>query len=262
MERSPIAAGAFYPADKQKLERQLNFLSKGLPEQKKTRCVVAPHAGYVYSGKTAAYSFNALKKNATFVVLGPNHSGLGEEISVSDAGSWITPLGKVEVDKTLREKLLSSLGIEADDLAHIQEHSLEVQLPFLQHFFTKLKVLPITLGTHSLEKLALLGNALAELGENFSIVASGDFTHHETLDSAKKKDLAAIEKIKALDLKAFHSMVLERNLSICGLAPITAAMEFCKKMGLKEAKLFKYDTSATATGETESVVGYASIGFY
>jgi len=260
--RMPAVAGVFYPEEEEKLSQQIEGFFKGIPKQKKTRCVVAPHAGYDYSGKTAAYSFNALQESKTFVILGPSHTGLGAEISVSDADSWKTPLGEVGVDVSLREKLLKKLGIEADDLAHIQEHSIEVQLPFLQRRFKSFKILPITIMEHRLPELLKLGNALAGLGKDFSVIASGDFTHHEPLEFAKKKDLAAIKRIEALDIEGFYSEVVEKRLSICGFVPITALMQYCKLLGYKKGKLLKYDTSATETKDEASVVGYASIGFY
>jgi len=260
--RQAIAAGHFYPGKKEALERKLNEFFKGLPNEKKSPCIIAPHAGYDYSGKTAAYSFNALQESKAFVVLSPNHSGLGPAISISDARFWETPLGRIEVDKRLRERLLEGLGIEADGLAHSGEHSVEVELPFLQTLFKEFKIVPITLMENRLEKLLALGNMLASLGKDFSVVASGDFTHFESFESAKEKDFKAIEKIKGLDVEGFHRLVTENNLSICGLAPITAAMQYCRKKGMKEAKLLHYDTSATETGDKSSVVGYAAIGVY
>ena len=260
--REAVAAGSFYPGKKAELERQLRALFSKAPESEKSNCVVAPHAGYEYSGRVSACSFKALEKNPTFILLGPNHTGLGEGISVSGSDYWETPLGKLAVDKALRESLLASLGIEADDVAHYQEHSLEVELPFIQALFGKPKILPITIMQHDFSGLERLGNAIASLKGKFSVVASGDFTHHEPLESARKKDMQAIEAIKGLDAKGFHSMVLSRRLSICGLSPVTAAMCCCRALGKKAGKLLLYDTSAASTGDSSSVVGYASIAFY
>ena len=259
--RTESVAGAFYPGNKSVLLKQLQGLFKSLPKESKSNCVIAPHAGYIYSGKTAAYSFNALKESKCFVILSPNHSGLGSAISASDADEWQTPLGKIEVDSSLRKKLLSGLGIEADDLAHIQEHSIEVQLPFLQFLFKRFKILPITIMSQDLNELTQIGNALAELKEDFSIIASSDFSHFIPAETAKQRDMQAIEKIKQLDVEGFHKMVVQRNLSICGHAPITALMQHCRQKGFKQGKLLKYDSSASTTGDETNVVGYAAIKF-
>ena len=196
------------------------------------------------------------------MILSPSHTGLGSEVSVSDATEWKTPLGNVPVDTILREKLLAKLGIEADDLAHVGEHSIELQIPFLQKMFKGFKILPITIVEQRFEELEKVGNALAELEGGFSIIVSGDFTHHETLETATKKDHEAIKKIEELDAKGFHQKVVSERLSICGLSPITVLIQYCKKAEFEKGKLLHYDTSATETGDKESVVGYASIGFY
>lgn len=260
--RQASVAGAFYPGQKEALCKQIEGFFAGLSKEEKSNCVVAPHAGYVYSGKTAAYSFNALQESKTFVILSPNHRGLGPAISVSDADAWQTPLGNVPVDTNLREKLIEKLGIETDDLAHVQEHSIEVQLPFLLFLFKRFSILPITLMEHRLPELAKLAKGLAELKGNFSLIASSDFSHFVQLQTAKEKDIAAIEKINKLDVEGFHKMVLEQRLSICGFAAIVAAMQYCKILGFKKGKLLHYNTSATASGDEASVVGYAAIGFY
>ena len=261
--REAAVAGSFYPGEREKLLAQLRGFFKGLAKDAGSSCVVAPHAGYIYSGKTAAYSFNAWGTADTFVILSPNHTGLGEIISVSDADCWETPLGKIAVDASLRETLLKKLGISADDLAHIQEHSIEVQLPFIQFLFPDAKILPITLMCHDLPTLEKLGNALYEIcrGKSIGIIASSDFSHFIPEKSAKEIDARAIKLIEKLDLGGFHSLVTGRGLSICGFAAIIAAMAFCRKAGIKQGKLLKYDTSATATGDRGNVVGYAAIKF-
>lgn len=259
--RTESVAGSFYPGKREALLKQLSGFFKGLPKEKKARCVIAPHAGYVYSGPTAAYSFNALQEAGSFVVLGPNHTGMGEVISVSGADEWETPLGRVQVDRKAREQLLKRLGIEADDVAHVQEHSIEVQIPFLQYLFKDFKILPITIMSQELDELIELGNRLAEL-KDIGVIASSDFTHFEPLETAREKDAEAIEKIRKLDVNGFHRIVREKNLSICGHSPITALMQYCKQKGLKEGKLLKYDSSATASKDKMNVVGYAAISFY
>ena len=263
MKRQAEFAGTFYPKNREQLESALKKLFEGIPKSKKSQCVVAPHAGYPYSGKTAAVSFQALEKAKSFVVLGTGHTGLGSEISVSSANSWETPLGEMKVDSELRNSLLKVLGIQADELAHIGEHSCEVQIPFIQYLFPNAEILPIVVGTHKIDRLEALGNALAEAhkGKTVSVVASGDFSHFIPEEKAREKDLEAIGLIKKMDISGFHSLVTGKQLSICGLAPITAAMFFAKKLGLKKGRLLKYDTSASTTGDSDNVVGYAAIEF-
>ena len=259
--REAAAAGRFYPSNKEELAQQINGFLKQGKTQEKANCVIAPHAGYEYSGKTAGYAFNALKESKCFVILGPNHTGLGNEISISGSDFWETPLGKIQVNNELRKKLLTKLGIEADDLAHIDEHSIEVQLPFLQSLFQNFTILPITIMEHRLYELEKLGKALANIGQEFSLIISSDFTHQEPLETVKEKDMKAIELVEKLNGAGFHKMVLEKRLSICGFAPITAGISYCKEKGMSKGTLLKYDTSATASGNKESVVGYAAIKF-
>lgn len=263
--REPTVAGQFYPKDKTELEKQVRQFLENAPESEKSPCVITPHAGYAYSGKTAAYSFNALKEAKTFAILSPNHTGIGKPTSISNTESWTTPLGKTEIDTKKRNKLLEKLGIEGDNLAHLGEHSIEVQLPFIQTKFPKAKIIPITIMEHDYLELKKLGETIAEL-EEISVIASGDFTHFEPLETAKKKDMGAIKFIEKLDVKGFYDEVTSKKLSICGLAPITTAMHYyCyhyKKMDPGEGRLLKYETSAETTGDRTSVVGYASISFH
>lgn len=262
--RESAVKGIFYPGQKSALEKQLALFFKGIKTgQKKTNAIIAPHAGYNYSGKTAAIAFSGLRKTKTIVILGPNHTGLGKQMSISDADYWETPLGKITVDSQLRKKLLAGLGTEADDLAHLQEHSIEVQVPFIQFLFPEAKILPICLMENNFRQLEELGNLLAEkTNENeTAIVASSDFSHFIPLENARQKDLRAISFIEKLDVEGFFREVGEKQLSICGSGPITAAMQCCKKQGYKKASLLKYDSSATKTHDEMNVVGYAAIKF-
>ncbi len=265
--RETAVAGAFYPAKKEQLHKQLeNFFSKtkNIHENEKSNAIIAPHAGYIYSGQTAAFAFSRLKKAKTFVILCPNHTGMGKEISISNAQYWETPFGKTEVDLGLGKKIVEKTIAEFDELAHIGEHAVEVQLPFLQYLFGKdFKILPITIATSKFQELKKLGEALFEIEKNekmvLGIVASSDFTHYEPKDFAAEKDMMAIKKIEELDSKGFHEMVQGMNLSICGFCGITALLEYCKMAGKKKGVLLSYDTSATASGDSSSVVGYAAI---
>ncbi|MFH1257214.1 MAG: AmmeMemoRadiSam system protein B [Candidatus Diapherotrites archaeon] len=265
--REAAVAGQFYPRDRELLKKQISdFISKAKKsgQKEKSSAVIAPHAGLIYSGQTAAYSFNALQAAETFLIVSPNHTGVGERISVFPAGKWEMPLGEIEIDWKLSEKICLELGIEPDESAHIGEHSIEVQLPFLQFVYgNKFRLVAITIAENRLRELKKLGEAIANAckGESVSLIASSDFSHFIPLKAAKKRDSEAIGFIERIDLDGFHKTVLEKYYSICGFAPITALMHCCKINGFKGAELLRYDSSATESGDEGSVVGYAAIKF-
>jgi len=259
-ERESFVAGSFYPGSKERLEEELELFFKNEEKKPETAVIVSPHAGYEYSGRVAAKAFARLENQETTVILGPNHTGMGLPVSVSNADQWKTPLGILKVDSEKREKLLEALETEADDEAHFQEHSIEVQLPFLRFLFGDKKILPVCVMSHNLEGLVNLGNALALL-ENVSVVVSSDFSHFLPLENAREKDLEAIEFIKNLDIAGFYREVNEKQLSICGSGPIIAGMQFALKKGYKSAELLEYNTSASVTKDEMNVVGYAAIAF-
>ncbi len=261
--REPAVAGQFYPGDSEALKRMLaSFFSKKR-KQAIAREAIVPHAGYIYSGAIAAESFVKLKASKTFVILCPNHTGLGSEIAVSASKRWITPLGHIEVDTKLAEEIVASGSASFDELAHIGEHSAEVQVPFIQYLFKNAKILPITIGTDNFEVLLRFAESLVKASRKncFSLIASSDFSHFVPLKYAKEKDMKAIEFIKKLDVEGFYNYVLEQRLSICGYAPITVTLHYCKMKRRKKAVLLKYDTSAKVTRDEANVVGYASIIF-
>ncbi len=265
--RMPAVAGTFYPAKRSELEAKLDSFFSRIKPEKKARAVIAPHAGYAFSGRIAAMSLSKLKKCETFVILGPNHTALGPRMSVSLHSRWVTPLGSVPVNKKIAEEIVEKSPVagiaEFDELAHLSEHSIEVQLPFLQYLFDGFTIVPITIMTAELNELKALGDALYKTAKKHGvgIIASSDFSHFITLESAKERDQRAIDLIKALKIDEFHRLATGINASICGFGPITALMEFCKKAGIKKAKLLKYTTSADTTGDELSVVGYAAIVF-
>lgn len=270
MNREAAFAGSFYPADAKKLEEMLaEFFSKAkkeLAKKQKTRCIIAPHAGYFYSGQTAAFSYAAVKKAKTFVILSPNHTGYGAQVSIWPEGTWETPLEKAKINSALSKKIAEALGTETDVEAHLGEHSIEVQLPFLQYLFkNSFDFVAITIATDNLAELKKLGTAIAETtkSEDIAVIASSDFTHFEPEESARKKDLAAIKFIEKIDADGFYKEVVSKSLSICGYATIIAAMQYCLSSKVfKTGRLFHYDSSATASHDKANVVGYAAIGFY
>ena len=273
--REYVFAGSFYPANKRAI---MDFIkdSVGNVEQSGVRqsdfiSYVAPHAGYVYSGNVAAYTYNAISENGrlprieTIVVVGPNHTGYGRPISVS-MQDWKTPLGEIKNDFELSEAIVKSSDmIDADESAHASEHSIEVQLPFIQMVAPNKKFVAICMGDQSLEYCESLANAIMaaekKLGRDVMVVASSDFNHYETAEVAKKKDLPLIEKLKVMDYAGFHSLVDELGDSACGFGPITVSLLCAKAHGATKGELLKYANSGDATGDYSSVVTYASIGF-
>lgn len=279
--RYPAVAGSFYPATAEGIKRQvLAYLNEARKEIAAKQAVppiaaVSPHAGYIYSGKTAAYTFASLeeslkKKNTTVIFFGPNHTGIGvAPVSISHE-TWMTPVGKSETDLEVAGAIEKACPLVArDESAHLQEHSIEVQLPFLQIINPAAKVVCICISVQEGDVPLQVGRAVAKVvgekklsGRNFVVVASSDFTHYEEAEAARKKDLPAIEKAKKLDGAGLQMEVGLHNLSICGHGPIAAASEYAKLMGAKKGELLHYTNSGEETGDFGSVVAYASIAFY
>jgi len=253
MIRQAVVSDQFYPGNEQTLEKMLeNFFSEAEVDVQAS-AGVAPHAGYVYSGAVAAYTFKALKPQKTFVLIGPDHSGLSMGgTCVFSEGEWETPLGKVKVDSSLAKKICDQ-GFNSNEQAHSQEHSLEVMLPFLQHSQKSFKIVPVMMGDQTIEEAVRLGKALK--GLECGVVASSDFSHYVPEATAKENDLYAIQAVQAGSVKVFYDRLQEKNITACGYGPIAAVMTAFGK-----GTLLKYTTSKDASGK-EPVVGYASIVF-
>lgn len=266
--RNPIVSGTFYPSDKGKLSSQLSGFFSEAGTQEKYRIVVSPHAGYVYSGLGAAYAIGSLKPAKTFIVLGPNHTGMGQEFSIMSQGTWKTPLGDVPIDATAATSLKKAGFLEEDDWAHSSEHSIEVQLPFLQHRFGKLSFVPVCImgegySQDFLGKCERLGETigLLMLEKDIGLVASSDFSHYMPARSAEKYDKQAIEKISGLDTKGFFQTLQRNRATVCGYGPIAVAMAAARMLGLAKGELIRYTNSGDVTRDYSSVVAYAAIGF-
>ncbi|MBU1120718.1 AmmeMemoRadiSam system protein B, partial [Candidatus Micrarchaeota archaeon] len=231
MSREATVAGSFYPSNPTQLKGILKeFFSNVKKEKEKTNSIIAPHAGYIYSGRTAAYSYSALKELDCFILIGPNHTGFGKEVSVYPEGEWSTPLGEMKVDGKIGKKITEKMeNASFDEEAHLQEHSLEVQIPFIQFLFgEKAKIVPITLMTEDLSVLEELGKAIYEIekeeGREIGVIASSDFNHFVPEETAKEKDGRAIERITEMDIKGFNELVEREQMSICGHRAIEALM--------------------------------------
>lgn len=274
--RQPAVAGSFYPGTPLGLKQAvLEFLleAKKRVKSREAYAGVCPHAGYVYSGFTAAHTFasisNLTKPNLTVVFFGPNHTGVGTPISISQ-DDWLTPLGVAQCDKELSKEIQkNSKHIQFDESAHKGEHSIEVQLPFLQITNPSARFVAICMGDQSTDSAKDVADAVfkslkssAAKGKEIVVIASSDFTHYESADSAQKKDTPAISKITKLEADSFNDYVESNNLTICGHAPIAAAAMYAKKCGAKQAELIRYTNSGEASGDYDQVVAYASIGFF
>ena len=266
--RSAIVSGAFYPSDKGKLSGQLSSLFSEANAAEKYSIVVSPHAGYVYSGLGAASAIGSLKPAKTFIILGPNHTGMGQEFSIMSQGVWKTPLGEVEIDEATAASLKKAGMLEEDGWAHASEHSIEVQLPFLQHRFGSFSLVPVCIMNEDysdsfLRDCERLGELIGLMmkSKEIGLIASSDFSHYVPAQSAKKYDMQAIEKITNLDGKGLFQTLHKNRATVCGYGPIAVAMAAAKALGLKSGELIRYMNSGDATKDYSSVVAYAAIGF-
>jgi len=264
MLRDPVVAGRFYPSNPGRLDREIRALiGENVPDTEAIGCVL-PHAGYIYSGGTAAKVLSSIKKRSSYVILGPNHTGMGQPFGLDRERAWQTPLGKVEIDKALAAEILNKSSlVESDDLCHNFEHSIEVQLPFLQVLNTGFKIVPIVIGAGQIREYRQIGKDIAEaissLGRDVLIISSSDMTHYESHKQAKIKDKFAIDKILNLDTDGLLDEVHEKDISMCGYAPTAVMLEACKRLGAKHARLVEYKTSGETSGDFSQVVGYAGI---
>ncbi|MDY0387817.1 MAG: MEMO1 family protein [Methanolobus sp.] len=261
--RQTTVAGQFYPNNPKSLKKELSRCFKDLViSEKPILGAVVPHAGYIYSGEVAAHAYAQLPKADTYVLFGPNHTGYGSAVAMSQ-DTWMTPFGVVETDREIG-KLLAGSIIDFDELAHHFEHSIEVQLPFLQHMFASdFKILPICMGLQDEETAIEVGQELARAvkssGKKVVFIASSDFTHYQPATIASDNDHYLIESILKMDIPEFYRRKEERNISACGFGPIAAMLAATMEFGAKKASLLKYATSGDVTGDMSGVVGYAAI---
>jgi len=264
MNRNPVVAGQFYPASASQLKEMIEMLVDEKAEKEEVIGLVSPHAGYVYSGPVAGAVISRIKFKDTFIILGPNHSGMGKPLSIMTQGRWKTPLGEVEIDSELAKQILvTSRHLQEDTAAHQYEHSIEVQLPFLQYFQPDIRIVPITLAFASGAACKEIGREIAQAVKKLKravvIMASSDMTHYEPQESAQKKDYQAIGAILDLNEDELLKRVEELNISMCGYAPTVSLISAAKELGANAAELVRYQTSGDTTGDYSSVVGYAGI---
>jgi AmmeMemoRadiSam system protein B len=258
----------FYPGDRKKLQQELKAFVKPSSSPQRVLAAISPHAGYMYSGGVAGAVFSQIEIPETVVILGPNHRGLGARIAVESTGSWEMPMGAVPIDETLARLIIDKAGkdIRADSQAHAMEHSIEVQIPFLQALRTDLTIVPICVSHIVLTACEKVGLALADVVKDYRkpvlLVASTDMTHYESQEAAKTKDHLAIDRILDLDPKGLYDVVAENKISMCGVIPTTIVLSACKALGATKAELVQYATSGDVTGDYGQVVGYAGFVIY
>ena len=278
MIRQPAVAGAFYPDNPEILKKLIEscFLDDAgvgfMPELNSFEGedylinVMVPHAGYQYSGAIASHGYCEIVKNGfpeVFIILSPNHTGLGSEISVFNEGEWITPLGNVEVDGEFADEIISFSDIATSDfLAHIREHSIEVQLPFLQYFSNDFKIVPITMGSQSFSASSDLAQAIYDagnkLGKSYCVIASTDLSHFNNQEKANKVDGFVLEDIGEMNEFKLFEEVIQYNITMCGYGPVITTISLSKRLGKTNCEILGYRTSGDVTGDFSSVVGYAS----
>jgi len=289
--RNPAVAGQFYDSRKNELEENIKncFLDKRGPGElpviqkgsKKITGIIVPHAGYIYSGAIAAHSYNQICKNGfaeTFIILGPNHTGIGSEIAVMTNGKWKTPIGEIPINKEIAEQINKDIIIK-DENAHKYEHSIEIQLPFLQFCANKKEFdfVPISMTLQDYESSKKVGDILNEVinksNKKIIIIASTDFSHvgfnYSTMppagmnvnEYAKKQDMHAIKEIVDMQPKRLVQTVQNKNITMCGYGPVTSMLTASIKLGSKTSELLKYGTSYDVH-PSNSCVGYAAAMIY
>lgn len=269
--RAPAVAGRFYPASAAELTEQVTgFLHAARGHAPRRACaVMAPHAGYVYSGGVAGKVFAAVDVPRRVVLLGPNHTGRGARVSVMASGAWQLPGARVPVDEELANALLAASPVaRADQAAHEFEHSLEVEVPFLVARQPALRIVPVVLGVLSASEAIAFGQALhravthvlgAHPGEEVLVVASSDMSHYLPDDDARRVDRTALAPLLAFDPEGLYRTVVEHDISMCGFIPATAMLAYAREAGAARPELVAYATSAEAFGDKSRVVGYAGV---
>jgi len=264
MIRNPVVSGQFYPASASQLGAMIEALVSEKAVKEDVIGLVSPHAGYIYSGPVAGAVFSRVQFKDTFIIMGPNHTGRGKPLSIMTEGVWRTPLGEVEIDSELAKGILAaSRHLAEDSVAHEYEHSIEVQLPFLQYFKGDVKIVPIVLGYAGGAAYKEMGKEIATaikgVNREVVIVASSDMTHYEPQEQAERKDAQAIAAIVDLNEDELLKRVDELNISMCGYAPTVSLISAARELGANEAELVRYQTSGDTSGDYSSVVGYAGI---
>jgi AmmeMemoRadiSam system protein B len=266
MIREPAVAGRFYSADPEALSREIRTFTEPAGPASPAIAILVPHAGYMYSGGIAGAVYAAVSLPKRFIVLGPNHTGWGAPLSLYPPGQWRTPLGVATIDAELTDALHGAdRALMLDAAAHRQEHSLEVQVPFLQVLAGEFSLAALCVGTTNLAKLETLGHALARVirdcPDPVLLVASSDMNHYEPAEICSRKDQKAIERMEALDARGLHQVIGDEEISMCGAACAVSVLTACRSLGASTARLVRYGNSGEVNGDFRRVVGYAGMTF-
>lgn len=267
MIRQPAVAGQFYTGDEAKLKAELMDLVTPVTDAQRAIGVIAPHAGYLYSGAVAGALYSRIALPSTVVILGPNHHGVGDSTALYPDGEWLTPLGAVAINPRLALLVKKHAPqVAVDTVAHQFEHSLEVQVPFLQHIRPDVTIVPLCLGFGDFTRCRSLGEGIArairEYGEEVLIVASSDMTHYEPVADARLKDEQAIRKVLALDPEGLVQVCRAKGITMCGVIPAAVMLVAALELGATKAELLRYATSGDVTGDNRQVVAYAAMTVY
>jgi len=267
MLRLPAVSGRFYPSNPLELTALVGKYTAvaALPEPARARACLVPHAGYVYSGHVTGAVLARIALPKKIIILGVRHHPGGEPVAILSSGAWRTPLGDAAIDEPLAAALREACPLLCEDsVAHSGEHSLEVQLPFLQVLVPEFTFVPIALGTVHFEKLVSVGEAIAKVlagQEEVLLLTTSDLNHYEDDATTRVKDRKAIDQLLALDPRALYDTCRNERISMCGLGPAVAMLTALNALRVRRADLVKYATSADVSGDRAAVVGYAGMIF-
>lgn len=264
MIRSPAVSGRFYPSDPKKLALEIAQYTSSVGKKVSARGCVVPHAGYMYSAHVAGAVYSAIEIPSRCILLGPRHFPGGEAIAILSEGSWRTPFGEARIDQELAAELTRACPLLREDrVAHEREHSLEVQIPFLQKLTDNLRFVPVVLATQRYTDLEALGHAVGQViaahSEPILLIASTDMNHYESDAITRVKDEKAIARILALDPRGLYDTVRSEGITMCGYAATVAMLVAMRDLGAKDPEVIRYATSGDITGDRDEVVGYAGI---
>lgn len=264
MIRQPAVANQFYTGNPDHLRMELSRMMPVSLHPEPAIGIIAPHAGYVYSGGCAGAVYGVVEIPQTVIILGPNHHGIGAAAALYPDGEWLTPLGRVPIESRLSSLIHHHSSIvDVDSRAHLHEHSLEVQVPFIQYRRPDVSIVPLCLGFGDFSSCRELGegiaNAIREFGETVLIIASSDMTHYESADAAKIKDEVALDRALALDPEGLLAVCRAQRITMCGVVPATVMLVAALSLGATNARLVRYTNSGETSGDYRQVVGYAAV---
>jgi AmmeMemoRadiSam system protein B len=264
MIRPPAVSGRFYPSDPEELALEIRRYTASENKKSIVRGCLVPHAGYMYSGHVAGAVYSGIEIPTRCILLGPRHFPGGESMAIISEGSWQTPFGNAPIDTELAAQLKQACPLLREDrVAHQREHSLEVQIPFLQQLNSNLRFVPVVLATHRYQELEALGHAVAKVigaqNQAVLLIASTDMNHYESDPITRAKDRKAIDRILELDPRGLYERVTSEDITMCGVAATVTMLVAMRDLGATQAELVLYATSGDITGDREEVVGYAGL---